>query len=163
VNNKNVSRLVMMKLGDFGVVSELFYVGEERVEPRNLSLIPGTNESYLNGAVVTYEKGLVEDWVQFFRGPWACIVFHDKFPVLAQAYRTSLNTDAGFLKIMDQVLSQADALGLENQEDIAKYRRELTGPYCERLEKSTKEAVNTETASFLYQNRTILNTYHVNK
>ena len=47
-----------MQTDYFGNVVEFTYVGEDRVENFNLSLIPGIHESYLNSAVYSYSQGI---------------------------------------------------------------------------------------------------------
>lgn len=160
-SHRKVSRYCTLKLGNYGVVCGVVYIGEDEVEMRNLSVIAGYHESVLNCAIYTYEKGLIDDWILFFRQPWAGIIYHDKFPLLVERLRTVLTRDGGMMKVMDQVMGFGEANGVEIQEDIIKFRRELVGPYCEKLSQVTSSAIANETVDFLKKNRSVLSQYYI--
>ena len=37
------------------------------------------HEKYLNNMVQRYEDNLIPDLYNYFREPWACVIFHDRF------------------------------------------------------------------------------------
>lgn len=144
-------------------MNELIYIGEEAVEERNLSQLPGLHEALLNGAIYTYESKEADDvhwdWISFFRGSWAAALYHDKFHSLLQAMRLTLQTDKGMLLMQQRVLEMA-AQQPENLE-LSKHRRDFTGPRGEGLPESTVAAVTADVQDHLKLHKTVLRQYNV--
>ena len=135
------------------------YMGEDYVENRNLALLPGLHEAYLNSAVFTHGRGYVTDWIEYFRQEWASVIFQDKFPVLVQALRRSLATDKGMLMILNRVFERAENCG--DHQDLADTRREILGAHGELAPDSTLRTIETEAIEFLKENRALLPRFHI--
>lgn len=148
-----------LKTSHLGVVSELVYLGTGPVEHRNLRHVPGKHESVLNSAAHAYKKGLVPDWIAFFRSEWACALYHDRFPALLRALRESLRSDKGMVMVLSRVFERAENT-LENQ-DVDDFRRGFVGPHGEHLPESTVRTAQAETVAFLKDNRDTLSQYYI--
>ena len=75
-------RYSILRTDPRGVVSEFVYLSTSSLCARNISCLVGLHESYLNSAKASYDKGLVEDWVQWCSDDWASSLYHDRFPLL---------------------------------------------------------------------------------
>ena len=142
-----------------GTVVEVSYLGEDVVENRNFTYLPGMHESYLNSAVHMHTKGYVTDWVEFFRQDWAAVVYQDRFPVLVHALRRSLATDKGMLVMLNRVFERAESCA--DMSEVAEQRRELMGAHGELAPESTLRTIETETIEFLKENRALLPRFYV--
>ncbi|KAJ1433137.1 hypothetical protein B484DRAFT_478475 [Ochromonadaceae sp. CCMP2298] len=153
------NRNCVLKTDSYGTVAEFVYVGEDRVETRNLALVPGMHETYLNSAVHCHAKGFVADWIEFFRLEWACALFQDKFPVLVQALRKVLAADKGMGMILTRVFERAEN-AIDDQE-VAEFRREFLGAHGELAPEASRHSVETEAMDFLKLHRRVLPTYYL--
>lgn len=50
------------------------------------------HEKYLNNLTERYEAGIIKDLFNFFRSPWACAVYHDRFTDFMLEIREHLRT-----------------------------------------------------------------------
>lgn len=141
-----------------GIVTLFEYVGEEEFNPRNLALIPGKHEAYLNSAVHSFNKGFVLDWVEYFSADWAAAIFHEKFPNFIRSLRSQLSIDKGMLMILSRIYEHADNSPDDNE--LQDFRRELVGPYCEEGPITTKKLIVSETMEFVKRNKNDLQTYY---
>lgn len=148
-----------LKTSYLGLVTEFVYLGSAPVEVRNLRHIPGKHEAFLNSAVHAYKKGLVADWVSFFRNEWASVLYHDHCHVLLQSLRDCLKSDKGMVMILSRVFERAENT-LENQE-VDEYRRGFIGPHGEHVPESTMRTIQAETTSFLKENKATLSQYYL--
>ena len=142
-----------------GMLVEVIYIGEDVIENRNLSLLPGIHESFLNSAVHTHGKGYINDWVEFFRQEWAAVIYQDKFPVLVQALRRSLASDKGMLMILGRVFERAE--NCTDDQELGDVRREFLGAHGELVPETTLHTVETETIEFLKDNRALLPRFYL--
>jgi hypothetical protein len=83
------------QLDNFGTVCEVSFAGLQAVESRALSTLPGKHESFLNNCLYVHKKNLVDDWIEFFRGNWAAMLFCDDFPSFVKALKQSVVADKG--------------------------------------------------------------------
>ena len=146
-------------MDNLGVIVEIVYIGQERVEPRNLSQLIGWHEAYLNSASFTYTSGLISDWISFFRENWATALYHDKFPELASELRKLMESDQNLFAILDAVFETA-----ENSSDdqiVAGRRREIIGDRCELLGEASKHALESHTLDFLRKHKQLLSRFHI--
>jgi len=147
----NADRISVLKLDSLGMVLELVSVGKGEIEAKNLGRLPGWHESFINGAIASYEGGLVEEWVEFLRGDWATVLYHDTFPELADSLRSALNTDKYAFSLVDLMLDVADKSS-EDQEILLARKQEL-GPRAEKMSSITYKMVENCTLEFLRKNK----------
>lgn len=142
-----------------GTIVEIVFVGRERVEERNLGRLVGWHESYLNSAMVAFENGRVDDWIEFFRDSWITAVLHDKFNDLANSLRCSLQTDNGAFVIVENVIDNAE----NTSEDsiVAEARRALIGEGGGKLPELTRKIALDLGLEFLQKNKVVLTKFHV--
>jgi hypothetical protein len=140
-------------------VVEITYVGEDAVENRNLGLLPGVHEAYLNSAAHMHGKGYITDWVEFFRQDWAAVIYQDRFPVLVHALRRSLASDKGMLVMLNRVFERAESCA--DDMEVADQRRELLGAHGELAPETTLRTIETETIEFLKENRALLPRFYL--
>ena len=138
---------------------EINYLGEDYAENRNLGLLVGMHESFLNSAVYQHGRGYVTDWVEFFRQEWAAAIYQDRFPVLVHALRKSLATDKGMLMILNRVFERAESC--TDDQELADQRREMLGAHGELAPETTLRTIETETMEFLKENRALLPRFHL--
>lgn len=129
------------------------------MENRNLSLLPGLHESYLNSAVHSHMKGFVADWIEHFRQEWATFLFQDRFPLLVQALRKNLSSDKGMIMMLSRVFERAESC-VDDQE-VSDMRREVVGAHGELAPELTIRTVETEAIEFIKNNRTLLPKYYI--
>ena len=154
----NSDRLCVLKLDSLGTVLEVVVLGKGDVEAKNLSRLPGYHESYLNGAVVSYEKGLVDDWVEYLRGDWATVLYHDTFPEFAETLRSSLQTDKYAYSIVELLLETAKTS--EDQDVLAARRLEL-GPRADKVPHATYNMIEAATLDYLRKNKVMLQRFFI--
>jgi hypothetical protein len=142
-----------------GYVTEFTYLGEDNVEARNLSLLPGIHEAMLSSAVHSHNKGFVADWIDHFRGGWATALYLDRFPKLCKTLVDHLTVDKGMLMILSRVLEHAETH--LNDHEVSSFRRTFIGVHGENIPAGTKKTIETETIDFLKNNRTLLSDYHI--
>jgi hypothetical protein len=157
IGGGTINRYTVLKLDGKGIASELVYLGLEKVEVQNLSKLIGLQEAYLNSATSTYEKGLVECWIDFFREDWASALYHDRFSNLQTSLRTLLKTDEGAYEIIDMLVRGAE----EGKEDdtLVAMRRSAVGPGGSVLMPSTKKLIETNALEFVRKNKALLPRY----
>jgi hypothetical protein len=155
----NSERVSVLKLDSLGMVIELVSVGKGDVEAKNLGRLPGWHESYLNGAVVSYEQGLVEDWIDFFRGDWATALFHDAFPELAETLRSSLQSDKYAFSLVDLMLDAADKSS--DDHEVASTRKKELGPRGEKMPPVTYKMIESATVDYLRKNKAMLTRFAI--
>ena len=152
-------RMSVLKVDSLGMLLEMAYVGKSEVESKNLGKIVGWHESYLNGAVYSYEQGQVDDWIEYFRGGWASALYHDTFSELSDALRYALDLDKNSFQIVDLMLDAADR-SVEDADVLAERRRVL-GPRAEKLPSTTYKTIELNTLDFLRKNSKSLVRFHL--
>lgn len=147
-------RITSLKLSGLGIVSTLCYLGYEPIEFRNLSLLPGKHEAYLNAAVHAHEKGHVTDWIIFFRETWTTTLYLESFHYLLQAIRRNLVSDKGMITLFSRIFERAETL--DDDGDLSDFRRNIIGPHGEHVAEVTMKSVETTTMDFLRENADFL-------
>lgn len=147
-------RITLMKTDSYGTVSELVYAGLDLIEPRNLCLLPGKHEAFLNSAVHAHNKKYVEDWIDFFRGAWASVIYQDNFPALMTALKKNMQSDKGMIMLLSRIFEKAEL----EQDNVAvgEYRTVLVGAHGEMAPEITKKIIEVETLEFLRENKDFL-------
>mmetsp|Transcript_16681 Transcript_16681/g.28251 ORF Transcript_16681/g.28251 Transcript_16681/m.28251 type:complete len:1262 (-) Transcript_16681:1911-5696(-) len=153
------NRNCLLKTDYHGTVVEFTYLGEDAVENRNLGLLTGMNEAYLNSAVHCHSKGYVADWIEFFRREWATALYQDRFPMLVQSVRHNLADDKGMSMILTRVFERAET-AVDDQE-VAEFRREFLGPHGELAPEATNKHIQAEAVEFLKENHEALPHYYL--
>ncbi len=74
-----------VQLDQYGRVDELVALSLEPLTaaPNYLQLYH-VHEKYLNNLVQRWQDGLIEDFYSYFKEPWACAIFHDRFADLVE-------------------------------------------------------------------------------
>lgn len=156
-------RECLLKVSELGTVVEFIYLGQDVVESRNLSQLPGRHEAALNGAVHAYETKEPEDtfwdWISYFRGSWAAAVYHDKYPSLLQTMKATLRGDKGMQLLVQRVLEMS--VQQPDNAELAKHRRDFTGPRGEGLPESTVAALSADVNDHLKKHKATLRQYHL--
>ena len=150
-------RYSILKVDGTGVVNEFMYLGKEKVEFRNLGMVVGLQEAYLNSCVASYDKGAVEDWVSFFREDWCSSIYHDRFGMLKDGLRSLLKDDEGCFDVTDMLVR-----GVEEGKDddtLNTMRKSSVGPGGSMLMPSTKKLIESSTIEFLRKNKALLPRY----
>ena len=141
------------------MVQEVIYVGLDYVEFRNLSSLPGFQESLLNNAVHAYRKGIVEDWVEFFRKDWTSAIFLHSFPNLVQTLRHNLLQDKGMMMLLNRIFEKSE--NTVEDSEMSEFRRNLLGACGELIPDLTKKMVGTETYDFVKEYRDFLPSFYL--
>lgn len=152
-------RICALRVDSLGMVLEFAYVGKVEVEAKNLGKLVGWHESYLNGAVYSYEQGLVDDWIEYFRGEWATALFHDTYSELSDTLLTALAMDKNAFSIVDLMLDAGDR-STEDSE-VSAERRRVLGPRAEKLPVGTYKMIEQNTLEFLRKNKAVLTRFFV--
>lgn len=141
------------------MVTEVIYVGLDYVEYRNLSLLLGFQESILNNAIHAYRKGIIEDWIEFFRKDWTTAIFLHSFPKLIQSLRKNLLQDKGMLMLLNRIFEKAE--NTVEDTEMSEFRRNLYGAYGDLIPEITRRLVYTETFEFIKENRDFLPKFYI--
>ena len=130
------------------------YFGLDKIEAKNISTLVGLQEAYLNSCMSVYDKGLVTDWIEFFREDWASALYHDRFEELHASLRVMLKTDEGAFDVADMLLRNFDE-GKDN-ESLVTMRKSAIGAGGCNLMPSTKKLIEANTLEFLRKNKGLL-------
>ena len=133
---------------------EFIYFGLEKVEAKNISLLVGLQEAYLNSAMSTYDRGLVPCWIDFFREDWASGLYHDRFGELGDSLRVLLKTDEGVFDVVDMLLRGFDEG--KDDETLNTMRKTTIGAGGANLMPSTKKLIEANVLEFLRKNKGLL-------
>jgi hypothetical protein len=150
-------RYTVLKIDPHGRLAELVYLGAEPVEPRNLSMLVGMQEAYLNSACGAYDRGIIKDWVRFFREDWCSSLTHDRFDALVAGMRGLLARDEGANEVIDLLLRALD----DGKDDatVRQLRSKAVGVGGAQLMASTRKMLETSAIEFLRKNRALLPRY----
>lgn len=143
-----------VKISGLGIFSEFVYLGAEPIEYRNLSQLIGKHEAYLNAAVNAHIKGNVVDWIEFFRDTWATSVYLESFHFLIQAIRRNLTSDKGMISLLGRIFERAERI--DEDADVADYRRNIVGPHGEHVSEVTMKTIEASTLDYLRDNADFL-------
>lgn len=152
------TNICVLTFDHLGLLVEMIYIGRE-VEDRNLACLVGWHDSYLNFAINSFEKGLVDDWIRYFREGWASVLYYDKFPEFALSVGRVLENDKGMFMIMDDVFDMASRIADDQALFFA--RRQLLGDKNEHVADLTKKTVEGLTVDFIRRHKSLLPRLHI--
>jgi len=147
-------RVTLLKTDSFGTATELTYAGLDTIESRNLSQVTGKHESFLNSALHAHNNKFVEDWIEFFRQPWASVIYQDTFPLLLAALKKNMQSDKGMIMLLSRIFEKAELE--QDNVVVGEYRTTLVGAHGEQAPEITKKIVEVETLEFLRENKDFL-------
>lgn len=149
---------MVFQIDHLGTVCEVIYAGLQPVEFRNLSVLPGKHETYLNSCIHAHRKNLVEDWIEYFRGDWAALLFSDDFQSFAKALKQSVLSDKGMVMLISRIFDKAEST-LDDM-DVDDYRRDVIGAHGELVAENTKKLIEGQMADFLREQRPFFPKYY---
>lgn len=152
-------KLTILKFDLLGKLEEILYIGRVKIEERNISRLVGYHESYMNSATYAYEKGLIKDWIDYFREDWASLLYHDKFLEFIIYQRESLTTDKCSVSTLEQVFQMAEIDTDDQNVSIA--RKELIGERSELLPIVTRKFLEAQTLEFLRHHKPLLTKFYI--
>mmetsp|Transcript_12238 Transcript_12238/g.25072 ORF Transcript_12238/g.25072 Transcript_12238/m.25072 type:complete len:1447 (+) Transcript_12238:1-4341(+) len=158
VGDGTLGRYSILRCDPRGVACEFIYLGKEDIEVSNYSKIIGIQEAYLNSAVANYERGNIDDWIDFFREDWSTAVMHDRFPLLHASFRSLLMNDEGAFDVSDMLVRGMEEEG-KDDETLNTTRRNMVGPGGSMLMPSTKKLVEANAIEFLRKNKGVLDRF----
>jgi len=156
VENRNC----ILNTDHYGFVVDFTYVGENKVENHNLSLIVGIHESFLSCAIASYTEGYINDWITHFRKSWANILYYDKYPLLLQVLRKNLIHDKGMIMILSRIFERSE--NVEEDQEIAFSRRDYLGVNGELIHDHTMRTIEGDTIDFIREHKNGLTSYYIN-
>ena len=143
-----------MKIDAHGSLCEVVYLGKEPVEPRNLATLVGLQEAYLNSAWLSYERGVVDDWIAFFRGDWCSALTHDRFDGLKTMLAEMVRADEGAREVVAALLAERDAG--KDHETLRQLRAKAIGVGGENLPDKTRKLLEGAVLGYLRKNKGLL-------
>lgn len=146
-----------LKVDGHGLLCEIVYLGKAPVEPRNLSAVVGKQEAHLNGAWAAYERGVVDDWIAFFRADWCAAIKHDRFPQLQDALAKLIREDDFGRDLIAQLLEERDAG--RDPEALRRLRETAVGTNGANLPEKTRKLLEGAVLGYLRKNRGLLPRY----
>ncbi|KAJ1459041.1 hypothetical protein M885DRAFT_460321 [Pelagophyceae sp. CCMP2097] len=152
------SKYSVAKIDSHGILAEVVYLGKEAVEPRNLSRLVGSHEAYLNSAWQSYQRGVVDDWIAFFRGDWCSALTLDRGAQLQETLLALLQGNDGARAIVEQLLADATTKDDSTLRDV---RAHALGVGGESLPQETKDLLLNAVVGYLRKNRGLLPRYHL--
>ena len=101
----------------------------------------------LRSAAAYYNRGEVEDWIEFFGEPWAQALYHDRFHDFCLSLRMSMQGDEGINEVLIKVRKALES-GAKDTE-LCQVRRAAVGVGGANLTPSTKQMVEMHLLDFL--------------
>lgn len=84
-----------LHMDEYSRVDEIIAISPHPLrETDNYLCLYNLHERYLNNMLRRYEEGLIPDLYVFFRQPWACAIFHDRFGDFMDEIKDQLGTVA---------------------------------------------------------------------
>jgi hypothetical protein len=157
--HSGADKLTILKFDLLGKLEEILYIGRVQIEERNISRLVGYHESYMNSATYAYEKGLIKDWIDYFREDWASLLYHDKFLEFINYQRESLTTDKCSVATLEQVFQMAE-IDTDDQ-NVSITRKELIGERSELLPSATRKFLESQTLDFLRHHKPLLTKFYI--
>ncbi|KAJ8603908.1 hypothetical protein CTAYLR_009707 [Chrysophaeum taylorii] len=152
-------RYTVLKVDGGGRVSEILYLGRDPVEPRNLAALVGLQEAWLNSAWASYDRGIVDDWIEFFRQDWCSSLRFDRFADLQTQIRDILVHDAAAGEIVETLRKEFKAG--KDPATLRLLRSELLGVAGSALPPQTKDLLENAVLGYLRKNRVLLPRFHL--
>jgi len=82
-----------LHLNQYSHVDEIVALSKHPLkEAENYLQLYDMHERYLNNLLQQYEEKLIPDFYEFFRHPWACAIFHDRFSDFMEEVKENLET-----------------------------------------------------------------------
>ncbi|XP_014247111.1 cilia- and flagella-associated protein 61-like [Cimex lectularius] len=69
-------------MDSFNCVRDMVCVSSIPIDARNLINVYGMHDMMLNNIVARYYSQLIQDFYEYFKQPWAYVLYHDRFPQL---------------------------------------------------------------------------------
>ncbi|KAF5296312.1 hypothetical protein FQA39_LY12529 [Lamprigera yunnana] len=71
-----------LHLNQYGIVETITCLAKFNIDFQNLTSLWGKHEKLLNNLKFRFQMGLVADLFEYFKEPWTCAIYHDRFPDL---------------------------------------------------------------------------------
>jgi len=143
-----------------GIVAQITYLGlDTTIECRNLALLPGKHETTLNNCVYTHRKGLVDDWIDFFRSKWCAIIYLNHFPLFCAALKRNISHDKGVILLLNRIFERAEYI--MDFGEMNEYRRSLIGGNGELLIDTTRQIIEQETIEYVQKHREFMPQFYI--
>eukprot|EP01041_Mallomonas_annulata_P004244 gene4244-8440_t len=149
----------VVQIDPLGIIVEITCVSTSPIQARNLGCAVGIHESYLNGAVFSYESGITTDWIEFFSRDWMTAVCHDKFSGFIDTLHEHLQHDQGTQFFVASVGEVSETT--EEDAVIGGERRRLIGDRGTYIPDATRKDIETHTLEFVRKNKSLLTRFHV--
>lgn len=143
----------------YGRILSFSYIGKKKIEMKNLRCIVGTHENLLNGAVLAFTKGDVNDWISYFRQDWARILYYDKFVELLRLLQRVVRNDKGLLDVVEKVFEIANSSPDDNR--VALARANVLGDHFENVPEITRRTIESCVLEFLRDHKSKLPWYYI--
>lgn len=159
-------RYSILKIDGHGLLSDFVYVGRDpiAVEPQLFARIIGLQESWLNSAWTRYDRGEVDDWVDYFAQDWVSAIHFDRFDDLRKQVSEILLCDDASRQLVASLLKELKNNHVGTKSDRAalrRFRTELIGLGGCKLSPATRILVENTVLGYLRKNRALLPRFHI--
>jgi len=79
-----------LHVNQYNKVQTITVLSKQPFEVTNYLCLYNMHEKYLNNLLVRYDEQLIPDFFSYFREPWTCAIFHDRFPDFMEEVREHL-------------------------------------------------------------------------
>ena len=117
-------------------------------------MLVGKQEAYLNSAWLSYERGVVDDWIAFFRGDWCSALRHDRFAGLQKALAGMIRADEGSREVVASLSAELEAG--KDHETIRQLRAKAVGVGGANLPDKTRKLLEGAVLGYLRKNKGLL-------
>ncbi|KAK7247912.1 cilia and flagella associated protein [Aureococcus anophagefferens] len=100
------------------------------------------------------DRGIVDDWIAFFRSDWCSALKHDRFADLQRTLADMIDRDEGARDVVSMLLAGLDAG--KDDETLRQLRAKAVGVGGSNLPKETRQLLETAVLGYLRKNRTLL-------
>ena len=115
------------------------------------------NRSPYCSTAASYDRGVIRDWISFFREDWCSSLRHDRFDALVAGMRAMMARDEGAHEVIDLLLRALD----DGKDDatVRQLRSKAVGVGGAGVMGSTRKMLETSAIEFLRKNRALLPRY----
>lgn len=152
-------RYAVLKVDTHGFVTDFVYIGKDTLDPRQFAPLVGLHEAWLNSAVASYDRGLVDDWVDFFTQDWASALRFDRFDQLRAQILDLLLNDAAAQKLVSTLLD--DLHKIKDADTLRLLRAEVVGIGGANLPLEIRDLLHKAVLGYLRKNRVLLTRFHL--
>ena len=141
-------------INKYETIETITCLAKDDIAVDNIVELYGLHEQYMNELCKRYESDMIDDFFEFFKQPWALLLFHDRFPELRSdmVELLSVANAPGEIPLSDKILKIVD-------EDLHVDKSTKDQILKEYLESHARKLIEKRLFSYLSYNKNHLQHY----